>query len=55
MRLGGTHEYFGKTVVKPTIGDDTRPAEPKDILRANRLMYGAALLLAAMLGAVMLL
>mgnify|MGYP002547157211 CR=1 FL=1 len=42
-------------LVKPTIGDDTRPAEPKDILRTNRLMYGAALLLAAMLGAVMLL
>ena len=36
VRLGGTHEYFGKTVVKPTIGDDTAARrQPKDILRTN--------------------
>ena len=25
IQLGGTHNYFGKAVVKPTIGDDIRP------------------------------
>lgn len=42
VQLGGTHEYFGKTVVKPTIGDDTRPPESDDIRRLNRLMFAAA-------------
>lgn len=55
IRLGGAHEYFGKTVVKPTIGDDIRPAEPRDILRTNRLMYGAALLWAAIFALALLL
>ena len=39
LQLGGTHTYFGKTVVKPTIGDDIRPAETKDIGRSCRLLY----------------
>ena len=39
IMLGGTHEYFGKAVSKPTIGDDDRPAEPGDINRACGLMY----------------
>ena len=51
IQLGGTHTYFGKTVVKPTIGDDDRPAKPDDITRANRLLYvtslAAVLLIAA--------
>lgn len=42
VQLGGTHEYFGKTVVKPTIGDDTRPPEGEDIRRLNRLMFAAS-------------
>lgn len=42
VQLGGAHEYFGKTVVKPTIGDDTRPPEPGDITRLNRLMFAAS-------------
>lgn len=42
VRLGGTHQYFGKTVVKPAIGDDTRPPVPEDIPRLNRLMFAAA-------------
>ena len=51
VQLGGTHEYFGKTVVKPTIGDDTRPPEPRDIRRLNRLMFASAgLMLALVLG-----
>lgn len=45
IRLGGTHLYFGKPVVKPTIGDADRPAEPQDIGRAVRLMYGASVLM----------
>ena len=39
IRLGGTHTYFGKPVVKPTIGDDDRRAERADIDRANTLLY----------------
>ncbi len=39
IRLGGTHTYFGKPVEKPTIGDADRPAERKDIRRANGLLY----------------
>lgn len=42
VQLGGDHEYFGKTVHKPTIGDDTRPPEGLDIHRTNRLMFAAA-------------
>ena len=45
IQLGGTHDYFGKPVEKPFIGDADRPAERKDILRANRLLYGASLLM----------
>ncbi len=42
IQLGGTHEYFGKPVEKPTIGDADRPADRTDILRANRLLYVAS-------------
>ncbi|MCX5874719.1 MAG: adenosylcobinamide-phosphate synthase CbiB [Deltaproteobacteria bacterium] len=38
VQLGGENLYFGKVVDKPTIGEATRPIEPRDILRANRLM-----------------
>ena len=48
VRLGGDHEYFGRTVHKPAIGDDTRPPEREDIRRINALMFvSAGLLLAA--------
>ena len=43
IQLGGTHDYFGKPVEKPTIGDDLRPVEPEDIKRTNQLLYGAAI------------
>ena len=49
IRLGGTHAYFGKTVEKPTIGDDDRPPEREDILRANRMLYAASAVAAALL------
>lgn len=39
IRLGGAHRYFGREIEKPTIGDDDRPIEKADILRANRLMW----------------
>lgn len=52
IRLGGTHTYFGKTVVKPTIGDDDRAMEPKDILRMNRLMYATSAIFCAVLAAI---
>lgn len=45
LQLGGSSCYFGKLVVKPTIGSDDRPIEPEDILRANRLMYATAVLM----------
>ncbi len=38
VQLGGPSSYFGTVVEKPAIGDATRPLEPRDILRANRLM-----------------
>lgn len=38
VQLGGPNSYFGTVVEKPAIGDASRPLEPRDILRANRLM-----------------
>lgn len=38
IQLGGTHEYFGKIVEKPLIGDELRKAEVEDIVAANRIM-----------------
>lgn len=45
IQLGGTHLYFGKPVVKPTIGDDIRPVEYEDIKRTNQLLYVSAFLM----------
>ena len=45
IQLGGTHSYFGKPVVKPTIGDDIRPVEYEDIKRTNQLLYVSACLM----------
>jgi adenosylcobinamide-phosphate synthase len=47
VRLGGTSNYFGIPVEKPTIGDPSKPLSFKSYLGAVRLMYGAAALLAA--------
>ncbi len=44
IQLGGNGIYFGKLVEKPTIGDDNQKANPEDIVRTNRLMYGTAIL-----------
>ena len=44
IRLGGTHDYFGKPMEKPTIGDADRPAQRADIARAVHLMMTASVL-----------
>ena len=44
IQLGGTHDYFGKPVYKPTIGDAERPAQRRDIRAANALLYVTSLL-----------
>lgn len=44
IRLAGDAWYFGKLYKKKTIGDDIRPVEAEDIARANRLLYGTAVL-----------
>lgn len=51
VQLAGPASYFGKVVDKPTIGNPDRPVEPRDIARANRMLYAAGgLALAAGLG-----
>ncbi len=45
LMLAGDAWYFGQLHQKPTIGDNTRPIQPQDIRRANRLMYTASLLM----------
>lgn len=44
IRLAGPASYFGREVKKPYIGDAGRAVEYEDIRRANRLLYGTALL-----------
>ena len=44
VQLAGPAYYFGELYNKPTIGDKTRPIEPDDILRTNRMMYAASLI-----------
>lgn len=51
IRLAGNAYYFGKLQEKPYIGDDISPIEPEDIVRANRLMYGATVLAIVLFGA----
>ena len=51
VRLGGDHAYFGRIVHKPTIGDDLRAPEGRDIARVNRLMLASAGLALALIAA----
>lgn len=44
IQLGGAHTYFGKTVYKPTIGDDIRQVERQDIRHGVKMMYLSAVL-----------
>jgi adenosylcobinamide-phosphate synthase len=50
VQLGGAHNYFGQRVEKPTIGDDLRPLERKDISRANQLALLTAVLAMLLFG-----
>lgn len=43
VRLAGDAYYFGELHKKPYIGDACRDIENRDIVRANRLMYGASI------------
>ena len=49
VQLGGTHDYFGKPIEKPTIGDDDRTICREDIRKTNRLLYGASVLMMALI------
>lgn len=44
VQLAGPAYYFGEYYDKPTIGDARRPVEPRDILRANRMLFAASVL-----------
>ncbi|UUX33345.1 adenosylcobinamide-phosphate synthase CbiB [Fundicoccus culcitae] len=44
IQLGGTHEYHGKEVYKPTIGDDNRSPSIKDIDKVNLLLFCTSIL-----------
>lgn len=44
LRLGGPHEYFGKTVAKPYIGDMLKKPAPDDYRKACRITDSTVLL-----------
>lgn len=52
VQLGGEAWYFGERYEKATLGDARRKCEPEDILRANRIMYGAGILLLTVCAAI---
>jgi adenosylcobinamide-phosphate synthase len=52
IQLGGDACYFGKLYKKETLGDPLREAEPDDIKKTVRLMYGASVLLLVIMEAV---
>ncbi len=52
--LGGTNMYFGKPVVKPTMGDPKRLLNKDDIILVNKLMYAVSLITIIILSMVML-
>ncbi len=54
VELAGPASYFGKVLDKPTIGDPDRAIEPDDVNRTCALMYGASILLLAVLTAILL-
>lgn len=52
IQLGGTHDYFGTPVEKPTIGDKHRVLDCEDIKTVNKVMITTAVLSAALVCAV---
>ena len=53
LKLGGTHRYGGREVLKPTIGDGIRTAGACDIKRANMLMFATEAFAAAFIFAIL--
>lgn len=49
VQLGGPATYFGKVHDKPFIGDPLRPAEERDILRANHIFFAGSSLAVAVI------
>ena len=48
VQLAGDAYYFGELHKKPYIGDKQREIENEDIVRADRLMYGSAIMITAL-------
>lgn len=48
IRLAGDAFYFGKLCKKQFIGDNIRPVEKDDIIKANKLMYTTTILMIAL-------
>lgn len=49
IQLGGTNTYFGQKMYKPTIGDAQKELRPKHIKDTIKIMYGAELIMAAIM------
>ena len=45
IQLGGTNQYFGQVLEKPTIGDPKSPLEILDIRETITIMYGSEVVL----------
>lgn len=45
IRLAGDAYYFGELHKKPYIGDNLKPIEKNDIIKANKLMYATTVLM----------
>ena len=54
VQLAGDAVYFGKVYKKDYIGDAIRKIEPKDILRAGKLMYMTTILMMVVFGGLLL-
>lgn len=44
IKLGGANYYFGKLVEKPTIGDNLEDIKIEHLDKANKILYGVAIL-----------
>ncbi|MEG1482296.1 adenosylcobinamide-phosphate synthase CbiB [Clostridium sp.] len=44
IRLGGENYYFGKLVVKPTIGDCIKEANVDDLIKTNNILFVVSIL-----------
>lgn len=53
IQLGGTIQYFGEVFDKPIIGDETKPIERSDVIRAWVIMVISSFLMAVLCTAAM--